>query len=88
MAVKPALTGRCPKRALRRSECELAWGPDTDRHDKYLKFLDTKGSYFGSDSHLMILSAELAVLQTGESAPCEPAFESRRLCRVGWLSRV
>jgi hypothetical protein len=41
----------------------------------------------GSDSHLMILSAEFAVLQRGNQ-PCESVFESRRLCRVGWLSRA
>ena len=42
---------------------------------------------FGSDSHLMIFLPSL-LFTNGESAPCEPVFEFRRLCRVGWLSRA
>lgn len=42
---------------------------------------------FGSDSHLMIFRPSLR-FSNGESAPCEPVFEFRRLCRVGWLSRA
>lgn len=45
------------------------------------------GPFLGSDSHLMIFLPSLR-FSTGESAPCEPVFELRRLCRVGWLSRA
>ncbi len=41
----------------------------------------------GSDSHLMSFLPSLR-FSKGESAPCEPVFEFRRLYRVGWLSRA
>jgi hypothetical protein len=67
--------------------CESARGPDADRRAKLLICQAMEGSILGSDSHLMILLPSLGS-PTGESAPCEPVFESRRLCRVGWLSRA
>ena len=45
--------------------CESARGPDADRHVKLLIQFAVEGSLSGSNSHLMILSAELAVLQRG-----------------------
>ena len=41
----------------------------------------------GSDSHLMTFLPSLWFSNGGINA-CEPEFEFRRLCRVGWLLRV
>jgi hypothetical protein len=45
------------------------------------------GSNLGSDSHLMTFLPSLWFSNGGINA-CEPEFEFRRLCRVGWLLRV
>jgi len=45
--------------------CESARGPDADRHVKLLIQFAVEGSLSGSDSDLMMFSAELAILQRG-----------------------
>ena len=45
--------------------CESAQGPDADRHVKLLSQFAVEGSLSGSDSDLMMFSAELAILQRG-----------------------
>jgi hypothetical protein len=54
---------------------------------KLLIYQTTEGSNLGSDSHLMIFLPSLWFSNEGINA-CEPEFEFRRLCRVGWLLRV
>src|ERR1700688_3256562 len=64
-------------------------------HDPHL-VQNTCGSQGCEPEQLLWVSIGVQILillpslgsPTGESAPCEPVFESRRLCRVGWLSRA
>ena len=41
------------------------WGPDADQRAKPLIHFAVAGSLLGSDSHLMILSVELAAFRRG-----------------------
>lgn len=45
--------------------CNPAWGPNADRRPNCLIDFVSVGSMFGSDSDLMMFSAELAILQRG-----------------------
>jgi hypothetical protein len=44
-----------------RSACESAWGLDTDRHDKHLKFLDTKVAYFVAETQALWISFGIVI---------------------------